>query len=394
MVSFLNQAGAVIALNITTIPRRLWMSIAAIAAVAIVVFILLFLQSMVAGMNAMMKGTGAEDVAIVLREGSEGELNSVVGRDQQRLIVEAPGIARDASGPIASPELYVTVDGIKKSTGTKANLPLRGVGPRAAELRGGLEIVAGEMMTPGTNEIIVGEEVQKQFAGFELGQEVQFGLTRWKVVGVFSLRGTAFESELWADAAVIQNLFNRGSSVQTVRVKLEKPGDVQPILNHFKDDPRLKLDVRTERDFFGKQSSITVGLVQFIAWPLATIMAIGALMGALNTMIASVESRTREIATLRTIGFGSGSTLLGTLAESLALSFIGGVIGAIAAYLAFNGFTRADLASSFTQVVYSFSVTPQLMVTGLILALVIGFVGGLPPAIRAAFIPLLAVHKE
>lgn len=393
MGSFLNQVGAVIALNVTTIPRRAWMSIASVAAVAIVVFILLFLQSMVGGMAKMMDSTGSEEIAIILREGSEAELNSSMSLEQMRLLAEAPGVARVDGTPLASGELFVVVDGVKKSSGTAANLPLRGVGPQGAALRPDLTITEGRMFAPGSNEIIVGRRVAEQFTGFELDKEITFGATRWKVVGVFAIPGSAFESELWADLPVVQSLFNREGGVQTVRLKLNDASDIEAIKSYMEGEPRLDgLIVRTEKEQFAGSSTMTVSLVQFIAWPLAVVMAIGALMGALNTMAASVETRTREIATLRTIGFSGWAALLGTLAESLALAAAGGVIGALAAYLLFNGFTRADLSSGFTQVVYSFNVSGDLIVTGLIVALVIGLVGGVPPAIRAARTPLTAAQ--
>lgn len=389
MRGFFSQIWTVVVMNILSLPRRLWMSLAAIFAVSVVVAVLLAFLAMAKGFEQTLAGTGTDGIAIITRTGSQSELNSSMSRDTVNLVATAPGIARDAGGdPVYSAELYVIVDGIKRSTQSKANIPMRGISTRGFGLREQLEIVEGRQFEPGRNEIVVGQGVLRQFEGFELGREIRFGKTDWEVVGVFSTGGSAFESELWADAPTVQSQFQRGSSFQTVRLRLETPGDVEPIREFVDNDPQLILDVETEADFFSNQGRALTGIAIF-GWILSVVMGLGALAGALNTMYTSVAARAREIATLRAIGFSNVSAFMGTLAESLLLSILGGLAGAIAAWLFFDGFSASTLGASFTQVVFTFELTPELFRDGIVLALAIGLIGGLFPAWRAARVPVV-----
>jgi len=390
MRSMLLQVLAVTVINLKSLPQRLWMSLATVTAVGLVVAVLLTFLAMANGFQRTIAGSGAADIAIVLRGGSEAEINSVVLRDQVRLIEEGPGIARGADGkPQTSGELYLTVDGIKRSTGTKANLPLRGLGPQGAALRRGVTITAGRMFNPGSNEIVVGKALGSEFKGFDLGQTVSFGSSRWTVVGIFSADGSVFESEIWADVPVLQSLFKR-NAFQSVRARLTSPAAIEALKAYSDNDPRLKLDVMSEAAYFAKQASNTSDLIQKLGWPLAIAMAFGSLAGALNTMYSSVAARATEIATLRAIGFGGFSTFVGTMVESLILAAIGGLIGAAATYLIFDGFTASTMGGSFSQVVFNFQLSPRLIGQGLLLALIVGLVGGLFPALRAARMPIVA----
>lgn len=393
MTGIMSQVWTVIVMNILSIPRRLWMSLAAVFAVAVVVAVLLAFLAMSKGFEKTLAGTGTDAVAIISRVGSQSEVNSVLQRDAVNRVSTAPGIARDQDGnPILSAELYVIVDGIKRSSQTEVNIPMRGISPTGFELRDQLEIVAGRTFEPGRNEIVVGQGVQREFDGFELGREIRFGKSTWEVVGIFSTGGTAFESELWADAATVQSQFNRGSSFQTLRVRLKTPGDVEPIRAFVADDPTLTLDVDTEADYFAGQSRALTGIVYF-GWGISIVMGLGALAGALNTMYTSVASRARETATLRAIGFSNVSAFFGTLAESIVLSTIGGVLGALAAWVFFDGFSASTLGASFTQVVFTFDLTPELFANGILLALAIGFIGGIFPAWRSASVPVVIAFQ-
>ena len=391
MRSLLLQIVAVTTINLKSMPQRLWLSLSTITAVALVVMVLLSFLAMANGFRRTIEGAGAPDVAVVLRGGSEAELNSVVTRDQVRLIEEGPGVARGPDGrPLVSAELFVTVDGIKRSTGTKANLPLRGIGAEGAALRREISLVAGRMFNPGSDEIVVGQALLREFQGFELGQTVTFGSSRWTVVGVFSAGGSVFESEIWADLAVVQSLFKRNNTFQTVRVRLRDAAALGELKAYADGDPRLKLDVKSEAEYFASQAARTSDLIQKLGWPLAIAMALGALAGALNTMYSSVAARAVEIATLRAIGFGGFPAFVGTLTESLVLAAIGGAIGAAATYFIFDGFSASTLGAGFTQVVFSFRLSPQLIGQGILLALVVGLIGGLLPAFRAARMPIVA----
>ena len=391
----LSQIAAVTAMNLRSLPQRKWTSLATVVAIALVTGVLLAFLAMANGFQATVAGTGAPDVMIALRKGSGNEINSILSREQVLLLGEAPGLAKGADGkPLLSPELYVIVDGIKKSSNTKANLPLRGLGPLADEVRRGIRVVAGRMFRPGTNELVVGRAVQKQFRGFELGAKIRLASQNWVVVGEFEAGGTVFESEIWADVAVLQGLYQRGSTVQTMRARLSDPAQLDKIRAFSEADPRLKLDIRSETDFYAGQSRNIGDLILYLGWPLAIAMSFGAIAGALNTMFASVDARTREIATLRAIGFRGTPAFIGTMVESLILAAIGGVVGAIGTYLFFDGVSAATLGSNFTQVVFSLKLSWSLVLQGLILAVIIGLVGGVFPAWRAARVPLLAAFKE
>lgn len=393
MVGFFSQIGTVIAMNIMSLPRRLWMSLAAVFAVSVVVAVLLAFLAMAKGFENTLSGSGSDRIAIITRVASQSELNSVLGRDTVNIVTTAPGIAKDASGdPLYSAELFVIVDGTKRSSQTEANIPLRGISLDGLALREQMQIIEGRAFEPGRNEIVVGQGVQREFAGFELGREIRFGKTTWTVVGIFSTGGSAFESELWADAPTVQTQFQRGSSFQTVRVALETPGNVEPIQAFIDNDPQLNLDVSTETDYFATQGRALSSIAIF-GWALSIIMGLGALAGALNTMYTSVAARSREIATLRAIGFSNISAFAGTLAESILLSTIGGIVGALAAWLLFDGFQASTLGSSFTQVVFTFDLTPALFRDGIALALAIGLIGGLFPAWRAARVPVVTAFQ-
>jgi putative ABC transport system permease protein len=391
MHSLLLQIGAITLMNLKSIPQRLWLSLSTVVAIALVVIVLLTFLAMANGFQRTLTGSGASDVAVILRGGSQSEINSAIAREQVRLIEEAPGIARNAAGkPLTSAELYIVVDAVKRASGTKANVPLRGIGPEGAALRHGIALVQGRMFNPGANEIVVGKGLVSEFEGFEPGQTVSFGTGRWNVVGVFAAAGSVFESEIWADLPVVQSLFNRNNYFQTVRARLGSPADIDRLRAYVDADPRLKLDAKTEAEYFAEQAAQTSDLIQKLGWPLAIAMAFGALAGALNTMYSSVASRAVEIATLRAIGFGALPAFIGTLTESLVLAVAGGVIGTLATYLVFDGFTAATLGASFTQVVFSFSLSPKLVAEGVGLALIVGLIGGLFPAIRAIRTPIVA----
>lgn len=389
----ISQIFAVTSINLRSIPQRWGMSLATILSIALVVGVLLGFLAMANGFQATVQGSGSDSVAVMLRGGSQSELNSGFGRDTVRLIETAPGVVRDNEGnAILSAELYVIADGTKRSSGTDANLPLRGVGLDAPSLRDNFTLVEGRMFEPGAAELVVGEGVLREFVGFELGSTIRLGTNEWTVVGVFSTGGSVFDSELWADIGVIQNLYQRGASYQSIRVRLEDETALERIQLFADEDPRLDLDVTTERQYFANSAGGISNIIMYLGWPLAVIMAIGALAGAWNAMYASVDARIREIATLRTLGFSGFAAFVGTLTESLMLAFIGGVIGSLVTYLVFDGISASTLGGGFTQIVFSFAVTPAAVISGVVLAVLVGFLGGVFPAIRAARVPLLEVH--
>jgi putative ABC transport system permease protein len=391
MRSLLLQITALTVMNLKSLPKRFWLSLSTVIAVTLVVVVLLAFLAMRNGFQHTLASAGAEDVAMILRAGSQSEVASVITRDQVRLIEEAPGIANSPDGkPLVSAELYLVVDGIKHASQTKANLPLRGIGQEGMAVREGIHIIAGRMFSPGSNEIVVGKALLSEFDGLQLGQTVTFGTGRWTVVGVFEAEGSVFESEIWADLAVVQSFFKRDNVFQTVRARLVSPAALGELQRYLDSDPRLKLEAKSEAGYFAEQASGTSDLIQKLGWPLAIAMAFGALAGALNTMYSSVAARTTEIATLRAIGFGGLPAFVATLIESTVLAALGGVLGVTAAFLIFNGLSASTLGASFTQVVFSFELTPALAAQGVSLALIVGLIGGIFPSVRAARMPILA----
>lgn len=384
MKSILRQIAALTALNLRSATRRVEMSIAAIVGVALAVGVLIFFLALVSGLDAAMKGSGDADHAIVLRGGSESELNSVVTRGQVEILEGAPGIRRVDGRPAVSGELLVIVDGIRRSNGLRANLALRGVSAEAQAVRRGFHITQGRMFAPGSNEIIVGAGLLREFSGFELGRSVALRGALWRVVGVFEVPGTAFESEMWADLATTQSMFARLNAYQSVRIALTDENAIDELRAFVSHDPRLHLEALSERDFYTRLSARSGQIIRFIAWPLAITMAIGALAGALNTMYSSVAARRVEIATLRLIGFSGYAAFFATMAEAVSLALLGGLLAVLICMATFGGMTTSTLGGGFTQLVFQFQISSWVAAQALMMAAVIGVVGGVAPGIRAA----------
>jgi putative ABC transport system permease protein len=390
-----NQFVTVTGMNLRNLPSRLGTSLVAVVGIGGVVAVLVSLLSMGEGFRAALDLSGREDVAMILRGGSADELSSSITREEFNVVALAPGIARDARGPIVSGELYTIVDLPMRSTGTAANVPFRGVGDRAMELRPGFRIVAGRMFLRGRDEVIVGRGVFAQFGNVDLGREVKWGSQTWRVVGVFEAGGSVSESEVWTDAVVLRGVYRRGNTVQIVRAQLESAGAIARVKTNLEHDPRVNVTVRSERAFYADQSRILLALIKYVGTTLAVLMGVGAVFAALNTMYSAVSSRTREIATLRALGFGAAPVVTSVLLEAAMLGLLGGVIGGLLVYLVLNGYQASTLNwGSFSQLTFAFTVTPQLLVTGLGYSLILGLVGGLLPGLRAARMPVTAGLRE
>ncbi len=395
MINWLSQVFSVTQFNLRTIPQRRGSAIAAAVGIAGVVAVLVGVLSIAAGFRAAMTVSGPDDVAIVLRSGADSEMTSGLSREDTRLIADAPGVARTADGPLASAELFVIINLPKRSTGTDANVPLRGVEKAATAVRGDIHMVAGEMFHAGRDEVIVGQGAARSFAGLDVGKTIRIGQNNWTVTGIFRGGGGSAESEIWTDAAVLQPAYHRGDSFQAVHVKLASPQAFQPFKDALTSNPQLEVKAMRQSDYLADQSSMLTTFIERIGVYIAALMALGALFGALNTMYSAVAARTCEIATLRALGFGSGPIVLSVMFESLALALAGGAGGAAIAYFAFNGFKATTINwQTFSQVAFSFSVTPQLLISAIVWAAAIGLVGGLFPAIRAARLPIASALRE
>ncbi|HWW01184.1 MAG TPA: FtsX-like permease family protein [Candidatus Acidoferrum sp.] len=393
--NWLSQVSAVTKFGLMGIPQRRGSVAAAVFGVAGVVGVLVGVLSMAVGFRKAMSASGSPDSAIVLRSGANSEMVSGFGVDETRVIADAPGLGRGTNGPLASAELFVIINLPKRSSGTDANVPLRGVQPAAFDVRDQFKIIQGRKFEQGKSEVIVGVGAAQEFLGLQVGNKVRVGRDEWPVVGVFSAGGGTAESEIWTDATVLQGAYHRGTSFQSVYAKLTSPGAFQPFKDALTTDPRLNVQVMRQTEYYAEQSSLLTTLITILGRLIATLMAVGAIFGALNTMYNSVSARTREIATLRALGFGRGAVVVSVMLESLAVALLGGVLGAAVAYLACNGFHTSTVNwQSFSQVTFAFAVTPQLLVQGIIWATCIGLIGGLLPAIRAARLPIAAALRE
>lgn len=387
------QALAITATGLSTIGDRIGATSVVVVGIAGVVGVMVSLLAMASGFEATLHQAGSRDSVIFLRAGANAELSSSIDRDTAKLAEQLPGILRNAQDiPVASPEVVVVANLPKKSTGTDANVEVRGVGPEVWQLRDNVHMIAGRRFRPGLREMVVGKGALSQFAGLEPGSSVNLNNQRWKVVGVFD-SGDAHNSEIWADNQSVASAYRR-SSYQSVTARLAFPGALATLKSALAADPRLKLDVETTLDYYNKQSERLTSMIRALGTGIAIIMAVGAVFGALNTMYAAVAARAREIATLRALGFTGLPVIVSVLLEAMTLALAGGLLGAGVAYIAFNGYTVSTLGSNFSQVVFKFRVSPQLLATGLQWALAIGFIGGLFPALRAANLPLTRAFRE
>ena len=395
MLRWFEQTVTVIGLGLRSLPQRTGASLVAVVGITGVVITFVAVLSIAEGFNAAMAGAGSPDTAIVMRGGSNAELNSTLELENTRIIIDAPGVRRGERGPMASAELFVVVNVPKKETGTDANVPLRGIQPAGFDVRPEVRIVEGRPFTPGTNEIIVGRAASNLFAGLELGETQRWGENSWTVVGIFEAGGTVSESEIWCDAAVLQPAYRRGSAFQSVMVRLDSPDAFQSFKDALTADPRLDVQVERETDYYSSQSSQVRGIITGVGTVIAVLMGVGAVFGAVNTMYNAVATRTREIATLRALGFSGSSVVVSVLVESALLAAVGGVVGGAVAYAAFHGYQTATMNwQTFSQVAFTFTVTPALLVQGAAYALVMGMLGGLFPAIRAARLPIVKALRD
>ncbi|MGH8125654.1 MAG: ABC transporter permease [Rhodanobacteraceae bacterium] len=382
--------------GLATLPTRWGASSVIVIGIAGVVGVLVALLAMGEGLQATLQGTGNDSTAIVLRGGSQAESSSVLLHNDVVLIAQTAGVARDAQGhPIASPELLLAAN-LPKKNGQDANVSVRGVGPEAWAVRPNLKIIAGRKFKPGTLELDVGKGVMRQFKGMAIGSSVKLGNQQWKVVGEFD-SGDAFNSEIWADAATIGPMYKRGDSASSMTLKLTSPAAFSQFKAALAANPQLKVDAKTTHKYFADQSGGINKLIRYLGTTIAIIMAIGAIFGALNSMYAAVATRSREIATLRAVGFRGTPVVASVLLETMLLALAGGVLGALVAWLIFGHYTASTSAGggfSFTQMIFQFRVTPALVWNGLKWALAIGFIGGLFPAVRAARLPVTTALRE
>ena len=380
------QTASVTHVGIATLSQRLGSASVVVMSIAEVVAVLVALLAMGAGFERTLKQTGSDDTALILRAGAKVEAGSSLSSEAVAIASQATEILRDASNrPIASPEQLVIASLPKRSTGLDAFIAMRGVDEQGWKLRSEVTITAGRKFKTGLRELIVGQDAQQKFSGLNIGSTLTFNNQPWTVVGAFN-SGDAHNSELWGDAGVIRSTY-RLEGANSLSARLTSASALNTLQATLASDPRLQVDVQTTRQFYNRQSERFAKLIRIVGATIGGLMAIGALFGALNATYTAVASRTREIATLRAMGFRSVPVISSVLMETVLLATVGGGLGALTAWLAFDGYLAATAGAS-GQIVFAFDVSPALLWEGLRWALAIGLVGGLFPAVRAARMPI------
>jgi len=383
-----------IAYNFRSIRVRWASAVVAVLGIAGTVGVFIAMLSLARGFRATLVSSGSADNALITRAGATSEMTSGVSLDSVKIIQDAPGIARGADGPLLTPEAVLMAPIPLRSTGTDANVELRGVSPNVLAIRNNVKIMEGRMFRPGLSEIVVGKNAKTTYTGLTLGSTIWLGSARWQVVGIFDAGGSAFDSEVWGDAHLLNGAYKRPDTLsQSVTVHLASPAALQQLKDSLTGDPRLNVDVTREIDYYAKQSTRMTTLITRLGGFVAVIMAIGAVFGALNTMYSAVAERGREIATMRALGFGGANVVLSFVFEALMISLFGGVLGCLAV-LPLNGWTTSTMNfQTFSNLAFAFKITPLLLLGGVSFALVMGFLGGILPAIRAARLPVAAALR-
>jgi putative ABC transport system permease protein len=381
--------------NVRSVKARWTSTIVAVAGIAGTVGVFIAMLSLARGFKATLVSSGSEDNALVTRAGATSEMTSGVAIDAVKIIQDAPGIARGPEGPLVTPEAVLMAPIPLISTGTDANVELRGVSPNVFAIRRNIKIIEGRMFQPGLSELIVGKNARSTYSGLTLGSTIGLGSRRWQVVGVFDAGGSAFDSEVWGDAHLLNGAYKRPDNLsQSVTVHLTSPAALQQLKDSLTSDPRLNVDVVREIDYYSKQSTRMTTLVTILGGFVAGIMAIGAVFGALNTMYSAVAERGREIATMRALGFGALAVVISFSIEALLIAFVGGVIGCLSV-LRLNGLTTSTMNfQTFSNLAFAFKITPELLAKGIFFALTMGLIGGLLPAVRAARLPVATALRE
>jgi len=385
-----------ISYNIRNLIVRWKVTLLAIGGIALVVAVMLVLVAMSNGFRTALRATGSTENAIVIQRGQNSELTSGFSRDNANMIMVDSRVARDDQGkPLASPEIMIVNNMPRRQDGSSVNVVVRGVTPQAFKVRSIVKIVEGRNFTPGLYELVVGKKASERYVGLEIGHSISLQRRAWKVVGVFEADGSGFESEIWGDLEVMGPAFNRsnGYSSLTLRLQDPSPASLDAFNADLKRNPAMQVELIQERTFYDNQAGVIsaalIGLASFVA----VVMGIGAVFGAMNTMYGIVSARTREIGTLRALGFSRISILTSFVLESTFLALVGGLIGCLLA-LPTNGISSAAGGANFAEVAFAFRIAPAALAIGLIFAVVMGIVGGMLPAVKASRLPITSALRE
>ncbi len=381
--------------NVRNVRARWQVTVLAIGGIALVVAVFAVLMSMSEGFQAALRSTGRPDNAIVVQRGSSSELTSGVPLEDRNLILVDDRVARDAGGqPLASWEQVVVLALPRASDGEPANVTLRAVTQRAFLVRGGIKVVEGRSFTAGLDEVIVGRKLLSRIRGLEIGGDVKYQQKRFKIVGLFESSGAAFESEIWGDYDTFSAIFQRGGGSNSLVLRMKDPAAIPELDRFIRAQPQMQLQALSERQYYEEQAGPLARVLRGLATFVAVVMGIGAVFGAINTMYAIVAARTREIGTLRALGFSRRAILAAFLIESVILAAIGGAVGCLLAF-PMNGFTTGTgQTQSFSEIAFAFRITPGIVLTGMTFAVLMGLLGGMLPALRGARLPITAALRE
>jgi putative ABC transport system permease protein len=383
-----------ISYNVRNLRSRWKVTLLAIGGIALVVAALVTILSMARGFKIALSSTGSDNNAIVTQRGSMSELSSWMDVGAANIVAVDPRVARGNDGkPLASCEVVVITARPTKDTGLPTNITFRGVSPNAFKVRNGINVVEGRMFTPGLFEVIVGKKIADRLQGVEVGSTIPIQRKNWKVVGHFTADGSSFESEIWGDYDAMAPAIGRNGGCESLTVRLTSPSVRAGFDKDLRGNPQFQLQADAERTYYENLAGPTAGALMGLAAFVAVVMGIGAVFGAMNTMYAIVSQRTREIGTLRALGFSRFSILLSFVMESVLLAIVGGVLGCLIA-LPVNGFTAMTGTNAFSELAFAFQVTPTLLIIGLIFAVLMGIVGGLLPALRASRMPITRALRE
>jgi putative ABC transport system permease protein len=389
------KVGLLLLYNIESVRARWRSTLVAVLGIAGTVGVFVAMLSLAHGLQAALVTSGSPDNAMIRRAGATSEIDSMITLEQLRVIEDAAEVARDAAGPLVSAEVVAVAALPLKKSGTDANVQLRGIGPRALAVHEGVHIVEGRFLRLGLYELLAGRSARESYANLTLGSSVRFGDATWQVVGIFDAGGSSFDSEVWADADLVNRTYQRPLGInQTVSARLVSRGALASLKNRFASDPRMRVQVERETEYYAKASEMMTTLIRVLGGMVAAVMGIGAVFAALNTMYSAVAERAREVATLRALGFPGRTIVLSFTFEALLVAGSGGLLGALAT-LPLNGLVTSTLNfQTFSHLAFAFRLTPGLLLAGFGFALVMGLMGGVPPALRAARLPVTVALRD
>jgi putative ABC transport system permease protein len=383
-----------ISYNVRNLIVRWKVTLLAIGGIALVVAVMLILAAMSNGFRVALRSTGSPDNMIVIQRGANSELTSGFSRDNASMIVVDDRVARDAQGrPLASPEIMIVNNMARKQDNNSVNVVVRGVTSMALAVKTNVHLIEGRMFTPGLYELVVGKKAHERYIGLDVGQSINLQRRSWKVVGVFDADGSGFESEIWGDLEVMGPAFNRSNGYSSLTLRLKNPADVEKFNEDLKRNPSMQVEAMSERQFYDNQAGGVATALLALAGFVAVVMGIGAVFGAMNTMYGIVVARTREIGTLRALGFSRISILVSFVLESTFLAVVGALLGCLIALPA-NGMTSSAGGANFAEVAFAFKISTFALGVGIAFGAVMGIVGGLLPAVKAARLPITTALRE